>query len=82
MAAMSYRLLRSVLNTATTGDGILSVNTCRVRGADREDPAERPIPTIDQVLALADAMPPRYRVLILVTAFTSLRGRGDRAPSC
>lgn len=73
MAAKSYRLLRAVLNTATTEDGILRVNPCRVRGADREDPAERPIPTIDQVFALADAMPPRYRALILVTAFTSLR---------
>ena len=61
------------MNTATTEDGILRVNPCRVRGADREDPAERPIPTIDQVFALADAMPPRYRALILVTAFTSLR---------
>jgi integrase len=74
IAAKCYRLLRAVLNTAATEDHIIKANPCRVRGADKENPAERPSLTVAQVFALADAMPhPRYRVLVLVTAFCSLR---------
>ena len=74
IAAKCYRLLRAVLNTAATEDRIIRANPCRVRGADKENPAERPTLTVGQVFALADAMPhPRYRVLVLLTAFCSLR---------
>lgn len=74
MAAKAYRLLRAVLNTAVDEDGIIARNPCRVRGADRENPAERPVLTVAQVFELADAMPHRWlRALILVTAFTILR---------
>jgi integrase len=74
IAAKCYRLLRAVLNTAVTEDRIIKANPCRVRGADKETPAERPALTVAQVFAVADAMPhPRYRVLVLVTAFCSLR---------
>jgi integrase len=74
IAAKCYRLLRAVLNTAAAEDRIIRENPCRVRGADKENPAERPALTVAQVFALADAMPsPRYRVLVLVTAFCSLR---------
>lgn len=88
VAAKSYRLLRAVLNTAVQEDGIISRNPCRVRGADRENPAERPVLTVPQVFKLADAMRHRrLRAMILVTAFTTLRWgevsalrRGDIAP--
>jgi integrase len=74
IAAKAYRLLRAVLNTAVQEDGIVSRNPCRVRGADRENPAERPVLTVTQVFALADAMRyRRLRVMILVTAFATLR---------
>jgi integrase len=74
IAAKCYRLLRAVLNTAANEDRIIRANPCRVRGADRENPAERPALTVAQVFALADLMPdPRYRLLVLVTAFCSLR---------
>lgn len=73
MTAKAYRLLRAVLNTAVNEDQIIRTNPCRVRGADRENAGERPVPTMAQVFALADRMPPRFRMLILVTAFTSLR---------
>ena len=59
MAAKSYRLLRAVLNTAVDEDRIIPRNPCRVRGADRNNPAERPVLTVAQVFELADAM--RYR---------------------
>jgi integrase len=73
MTAKAYRLLRAVLNTAASEDQLIRTNPCRVRGADRENAGERPVPTMAQVFELADRMPPRFRVLILVTAFTSLR---------
>lgn len=74
MAAKAYRLLRAVLNTAVEEDKILTTNPCRIRGADRENRAERPVVTVAQVFELADAMPqPRFRVMILLTAFASLR---------
>ncbi len=46
---------------------------CRVRGADREESPERPVLTLAQVFALADAVGPSYRALILLAAFSSLR---------
>jgi integrase len=74
IAAKCYRLLRAVLNTAASEDRIIRANPCRVRGADRESPAERPALTVAQVFALAELMPhPRYRLLVLLTAFCSLR---------
>lgn len=51
MAAKAYRLLRAVLNTAVEEDKILTTNPCRIRGADREHRAERPVVTVAQVLS-------------------------------
>ena len=74
MTSKAYRLLRAVLNTAVDEDRILPRNPCRVRGADKETPAERPVLTVAQVFDLAEAMPDRrFRALILLTAFATLR---------
>lgn len=73
MAAKSYRLLRSVLMTAANEDRIIPRNPCRVRGADREEPNERRVLSAAEVVALADAMPARFRAMILLTTFASLR---------
>jgi integrase len=73
MAAKAYRLLRAVLMTAVKEDEILAKNPCRVPGADAEKPAERPVLTVAQVLALAEAVPRRFRAMVLVTAFGCLR---------
>jgi len=48
-------------------------NPCRVKGADREDSPERPVLSVEQVYALADVVGLRYRALVLLAAFTSLR---------
>ena len=48
-------------------------NPCRIKGADREESPERPVLSVAQVYALADAVGLRYRTLILLAAFTSLR---------
>ena len=73
VTAKAYRLLRGVLNTAVDEDKILPRNPCRVRGADREHADARPVLTVAQVFELANRMPGRFRVLVLLAAFTSLR---------
>lgn len=74
VTAKCYRLLRAILNTTVDEDRILPRNPCRVRGADKESPAERPVLTVAQVFDLADRMKyRRYRVLILLSAFCTLR---------
>lgn len=64
--AKAYRLLSAVFNTALD-DEMIKRNPCRIKGA------ERPILSVAQVYALADAVGLRYRALILLAAFTSLR---------
>ena len=68
----AYRLLRAIMNTAVD-DGLIRRNPCRVRGADADKSPERPVLTIAQVFAVADAMPVRFRALVLFATFTSLR---------
>ena len=70
--AKAYRFLRAVFNTAVD-DGLIRRNPCRVKGADKEDSSERSVLTVAQVYALADAIGPRYRALVLLAAFASLR---------
>ncbi|MFI6811936.1 tyrosine-type recombinase/integrase [Nonomuraea sp. NPDC050328] len=70
--AKAYRLLKSIFNTAVS-DGLIKANPCNIRGAGKEDSPERPVLTIKQVYALADAIEPRFRMLILLATFASLR---------
>ncbi|WFE25764.1 tyrosine-type recombinase/integrase [Solwaraspora sp. WMMD791] len=73
MAAKAYRLLRAVLMTAVKEDEILTKNPCRIPGADQEKAPERPVLSMAQLLALADAVPARFRAMVLITAFGCLR---------
>ncbi|UVS76330.1 tyrosine-type recombinase/integrase [Actinokineospora sp. UTMC 2448] len=70
--AKAYRVLRAILNTAVD-DRLIRRNPCRIPKAGDDGSAERDAPTLDEVFALADAVPPRYRALVLLGAFTSLR---------
>jgi len=72
MTAKAYRLLRAVLNTAAD-DEVIRRNPCRIKGAGSEHAAERPIATIAQVLELAELVPERFGVLVLMATFCSLR---------
>jgi len=72
-AAKAYRLLRAILMTAVREDELIRANPCRVPGADQEHAPERPVLTIAQVFDLADQFDLRFRALILVTTFASLR---------
>lgn len=68
----AYQVLRAIMNTAVD-DELVRRNPCRVKGADRYDVPERPVLTVAEVYAVADAMAPRFRLLVLLAAFTTLR---------
>jgi integrase len=70
--AKSYRLLKAILQTAVDDD-LLPTNPCRIKGAGKEEADERPTATVEQVFDLADAMGPRWRLMVLLGAFASLR---------
>lgn len=70
--AKSYRLLRAICATAVD-DEVIPRNPCRIKGAGTESAAERPVLSMPQVLALADNIAPRFRLLVLLAAFGSLR---------
>lgn len=70
--AKAYRLLRAVMGTAVE-DRLVRHNPCQIKGASAEHSPERPVLTVDQVYAVADAMPERYRLLVLLATFASLR---------
>jgi len=71
-AAKSYRLLRAILNTAVE-HGKIAQNPCRIKGAGTEHREERPLVDTATVLALADAIHPRLRALVLLAGFGGLR---------
>jgi integrase len=70
--SVGARQSKAVLNTALD-DGAIKRNPCRIKGAGQEDSPERPTLTIAQVYALADVVTRRYRALVLLAMFSSLR---------
>jgi integrase len=74
-ASKAYRLLRAILNTAVSDERIIK-NPCVVKGAGVDRSPERPIPTIAELKALADAMPERLELLILLAGWCGMR-RGE-----
>ena len=70
--AKCYRLVHAIFETARK-DGIVARNPCMIDGGGAERSPERPTATLAQVWALADAVPPRYRALVVTAAFAGLR---------
>ena len=77
--AQAYRLLRAAMATAVL-DGVIDAQPCRIAGAGTPRRALGRVPDIadrllspDQVNAVADAMPSRYRALVLAAAWSGLR---------
>ncbi|GEK00371.1 site-specific integrase [Streptomyces sp. 1-11] len=68
----AYQVLRAILNTAVD-DELIRRNPCRIKGADRYDVPERPVLTVAEVYAVAEAIAPRYRLLVLLASFAGLR---------
>lgn len=56
--AAAYRLLTAIFNTAVDDD-LIRRNPCRIKGAGSEKSPERPVLTVGQVFALADAIDSR-----------------------
>jgi integrase len=77
--AKAYRLLKAILNTAVD-DGIIKRNPCRIKGAGQEESAERPVLTITEVYALAEAIDQRYRARAPRHLREPAVGRTGRAP--
>ncbi|MGZ4532749.1 MAG: tyrosine-type recombinase/integrase [Mycobacteriaceae bacterium] len=71
-AAKAYRLLHAICATAVA-DEQLARNPCSIPGASVEASSERPVATLGQVHALAEAIGPRYRALVLIATFCGLR---------
>lgn len=61
------------LEAAGLEDDLIRRNPCFIRGAGREDADERPVATVEQVFALADAIGIRWRPMVLLDAFASMR---------
>jgi len=71
----SYRFLRAVLNTAVR-DGAIVRNPCDIAGAGSDRAKERPVASPAEVVALVEAITPRYRAAVLLAAWCGLR-RGE-----
>ncbi|GGQ64093.1 tyrosine-type recombinase/integrase [Streptomyces pilosus] len=70
--AKAYALLRAILGTAVA-DQMIRRNPCTIKGASVVHTPERPTATVQEVYDLADAIQPRYRVLVLMAGFLGLR---------
>ncbi|MDA8374286.1 MAG: site-specific integrase [Actinomycetota bacterium] len=71
-AAKAYRLLSQIMKTAVE-DGLIVRNPCVVRGAGLERSPERPVVSVQEAEALAQAMPDRLRLAIYLAAWCQLR---------
>lgn len=52
-------------------DELIRRNPCSIRGAGREDADERPVATVEQVFALAEAIGIRRRLMVLLGAWVA-----------
>jgi integrase len=71
-AAKAYRLLSAIFSTAVV-DGLVATSPCKVAGAGVERPAERPVATIQEVMALEVAMPEHLRLIVVLATWCQLR---------
>lgn len=75
--SQSYRFLRMVMNTAVR-EGLVLRNPCQIPGAGVIRASERPVASPAQVVALVEAINPRYRTAVLIAAWCGIR-RGEIA---
>ena len=55
------------------GAALIKRNPCRIDGGGKEESAEREVVSLPVVFAVAAAVPVRYRALVLLATFGSLR---------
>lgn len=76
--AHAYTLLASILRSAATRTpgktALIPFNPAAIRGGGTSDSGKRADPaSLDEIAALVEAMPDRYRAMILLAAWTGLR---------
>ena len=71
--AHAYRLLRAVFNSAVD-DELVSASPCRIRsgGASKREREVRPA-SLEELQAITESMPERYRAAVLLAAWCALR---------
>jgi integrase len=72
VAAKAYVRLRQIL-TQAVNDERITKNPCRIDRGGVEHPPEQRFTTMAELYALADAVPPLYRALILTAGLAGLR---------
>ena len=73
MRSHAYSLLKAIFRTAVVR-GLITESPVAVEGAtSRPAPKDLTLLTVEQVAALADAMPPRHRLMVLLAAWCGLR---------
>jgi integrase len=71
--AHAYGLLHAILATAVTDDAV-PANPCRIRGATQVKRARKIRPaSLPELAAIAEAMRPAYRAMVLTSAWCGLR---------
>ena len=70
--ARCYRLLHAILATATT-EGSFARNPCQIRGGGQTATPKRPLVIVEDVDALAAAMPEHLRALVVLGFWGALR---------
>ena len=70
--AMAYRLLHAMMATAAD-DKVISRNPRRIKGTGEEHSPERPVVALPDLIRLLDSIPARYRAMLLMATFASLR---------
>ncbi len=71
--AKAYRLLHAILETASEEDRIIPRNPCRITGAGKEESGERETVPLPVIFKIAEAVPVRYRCLVLLATFADMR---------
>uniref|UniRef100_A0AAU2V6F6 Tyrosine-type recombinase/integrase n=1 Tax=Streptomyces sp. NBC_00003 TaxID=2903608 RepID=A0AAU2V6F6_9ACTN len=73
VAARVYRLLHAVMAAAVDTDGLIKDNPCKIRGAGQAPQVDRAPLSAEEVTALAQNFPARYRAAVWFAVFTALR---------
>lgn len=69
----AYGLLRTIYGTAT-GDGVVPLNPCTIRGAGYTERKHKVRPaTLPELTVITEAMPERLRAMVLLGSWTALR---------
>lgn len=72
-ASKVYKLMNAIMKRAID-EGIRTDNPCKIRGASNATTGRKVnIPTEAELIAISEAINPRYRVMVLVAAYGGLR---------